>query len=873
MARSNLLTFGSATALALALGAPSVMAQTQSATPEPGVQEVVVTGVRLQNRRAIDIKRDTLGVVDSLTADDVGRLPDFNAGDALRRVPGVNVFFYQGEPRHVSLRGLNADYNSTTVDGFHMASPDPDGRRVFVEVLPSSLASRIDVVKTARADIEGHAIGGTVNFVSRSQKDLGRDRLRVSGRYGTFFQDKAFGGRTPSYDLDVTGGFRFGPDNAFGLVVSASHWARELFVPQLETGGQSYFYNDNGTRSTTPYGGNGQWVPSERRWYVYDNDRDRSGLSTKLDWTPGGDFSAVVSAYYYQHNEQSDRYETTAQVQASATVAGQTPRSGTLSNVNQIVQLGQLTFKRSVYGLNLTGRYQPSDDLDIEARLGWSGAHSENPQRWDQFQQNGLAFGYQVGDPVHTFTAVNPTLALDPARYALVNHRDEEQRVTEHVYDAELTLASRMKAEGFGYKVGARYQRTVRSVGFERVTYTGTGYTLADTLDTGRGLAPFGSTGKDFFAISLPRADAAFERFRTSLKATPDVSANNNGDYRLHEDILGLYAMGRYQTGPWTVSAGVRYEQTDVDAEGRRNVNSQWVQNRVKTSRGDVLPSATLAYAVSDDLRLTASVSRALGRARSSDLAPRGETLTDNGVATPTLSRANPDIKPRLSTNLDLALDWFFDGRDGLLSVALFRKSIENEIFTFGQLETVALNGQNREVLVTQARNSPETVTVDGIEIGFVKNLTFLPAPFDGLGVSGNLTLLNTDFPVTLSDKKIVQAPGLREQAEDMLNLNLFYNKGPIEARVAYNRVGKQWESRFSNLTSQAEFYRNRFQQPFETVDLQVRYALTDRLSLQLEGQNIFDERKQDNIGRAQEIPQALIGMAPAYYLGASYRW
>ena len=845
----------------------------QTAESEMALEAVVVTGVRLQNRQAIDVKRDTLGVIDSVTADDVGRLPDFNAGDALRRVPGVNVFYYQGEPRHVSLRGLNADYNSTTVDGFHMASPDPDGRRVFVEVLPSSLASRIEVVKTARADIEGHAIGGTVDFISRSQADLGEDSFRVSGRYGAFLQDDEFGGQTPSFDLEASGGFRFGPDDAFGLVVSASHWSRELYVPQLETGGQSFFYNSNGTRSTTPYGGNGQWVPSERRWYVYDNDRDRSGLSAKLDWSPGGNLSGDVNAYYYEHNEQSDRYETTAQVQASAAVSNQTETSGTLSNVNQLVQLGQLTFNRSVYGLNFTTNYEPVDDLQVEAKLGWSGAHSENPQRWDQFQQNGLQFNYEIGDPVHTFTAVNPALALDPARYNLINHRDEEQRVTENVYDAEVNLSSGMQGEGVGYKVGGRFQRTVRGVGFDRTTFTGAGYNLTAMLDPGSVLAPYGSTGSDFFAISLPRANATFDQFRSAYTATPDVNANNNGDYRLNEDILGLFGLARLEAGPWTLSAGVRYERTDVEGEGLRRVNNIWSPLSVSTSRDDILPSAAASYNLTDDWRLTATASRALGRARYSDLAPRGEILTDNGVATPTLSRANPELEPRVSDNFDLALDWFFDGRDGLASIALFRKNIENEIFTFGQLETVAINGVDRQVLVTQARNSPNEVVVDGIEVGFVKNFTFLPRPLDGLGMSGNLTLLNTDFPVTLADQSVVQSPGLREQAEDILNLTLFYNKGPLEARIAYNRVGEQWESRFSNFTSQAEFYRNRFQQPFETFDLQVRYNLTERMTLQLEGQNIFDERKQDNIGRNQEIPQALIGLAPAVYVGASYRW
>lgn len=870
----------SAAVITLAIGSTAGDVHAQATLPGPGsrveepanLDEIVVTGVRLANQRAIDVKRNTLGVVDSVTADDVGNLPDFNVGDALRRVPGVNVFYYQGEPRHVSLRGLNADYNSTTVDGFHMASPDPDGRRVFVEVLPSSLAQRIDVIKSGRADIEGHAIGGTVDFISRSVRDLNGDTVRLSARGGAFLQDEAFGDVTPTVDLEAVAGTRFGPDDQFGLVVSGSYWQRELFVPQLESGGQAYFYNDNGTRNTAPYAGNGLPVPQERRWYVYDNDRERSGLSAKLDWSPNDTVYAALNAYSYTHTESSDRYEDTAQVNAAGTVSNQTPTSGTLNSVLRIVQLGQLYFERQVSGTNLTTRFTPTLETEIGVKLGWSGATSENPQRWDDFRQNNQAYAYQRSNPIHTFTAVNPTQALDPARYALLNHRDENQTVDEDVYDAQVDLATRFAGEGFGYKVGARYQKTEREVDFERTIFTGTQYNLATVLDANSGLAPFGSTGSDFLVVSRDRANATFAQFGPTMTAARDVAASFNGDYTLDEAIGAAYAMGRYASGPLTATAGIRYETTQVEGTGRRLVAGIWGTANTDTDRDDWLPSAALSYDLRDDLRLTASYARALGRARYSDLAPRGEVLNTTG-ATPTLSRSNPDLQPRLADNYDLALDWFIDDGAGLVSIALFRKVIEDEIFTFGALEQVAIGGVNTSVLVTQARNSEREVTVDGLEIGFIKNLDGLPAPFDGFGVSGNLTFLSTDFPVTLADLTVVQSPGLREQAKNTANVTLFYERGPLQARVAYNRTGQQWESRFSNLTSQAEFYRNRYQQPYETVDVQVRYDVTDRLTLQLEGQNLFDERKQDNIGRDQEIPQALIGLAPAVYVGVGYRW
>jgi TonB-dependent receptor len=848
----------------------SPAASSQAQTPPSEI--VVVTGVRLQNQRAIGIKRATLGVIDTLTADEVGNLPDFNVGDAVRRLPGVNVFYYQGEPRHVSLRGLNADYNSTTVDGFHMASPDPDGRRIFVEVLPSSLAARIDVVKSARADIEGHAIGGTIDFISRSAKDLKGDHFQVSAKGGSFLQKSGFGGTTPTLALEATAGTTFGANDEFGVLVSGSLWQRELFVPQLESGGQAYFFNANGTRTTTPYGGNALRVPQERRWYIYDNDRERSGLNGKFDWRPNQTTYAAINAYSYKHSEASDRYEDTAQVNATSLIANQTEATGTLSGVLRIVQLGQLQFDRSVSGVNLVTQFEPVAQFEVDAKLGWSGAKSTNPQRWDEFRQNNQAYNFDIAGVIHRFTAVNPTQALDASRYPLLNHRDEFQNVNEDVYDSQLDGSWNFSGEGFGYKFGARLQRTDRTVGFERTLFTGTQYNLTNVLDVSSGFVPFGSTGTDFLVVNKSLANTVFGQFGAAMTAARDVTASNNGDYGVKENITATYAMGRFARGPLIASAGLRSEKTEVEGQGLRLVAGVWQTVTTSTSRDDLLPSAAISYAVTDNVRLTASYAKALGRGRYSDLAPRGEVLNETG-ATPTLSRANPQLKPRIADNYDLAFDWFLDRGLGIVSLALFRKDVTNEIFTFGALETLPLNGVDRQVLVTQARNSPNNVTIDGIEFSFVKELTFLPAPFDGLGISGNYTTLNTDFPITLADQTITQSPGLREQAKDITNLTFFYKHAGLEARLAYNRTGLQWESRFSNFTSQAEFYRNRYQQPYETFDMQVRYELANRITLQLEGQNLLNARKQDNIGRQQEIPQALIGLAPAVYFGIGYRW
>ncbi|MGR6327438.1 TonB-dependent receptor plug domain-containing protein [Sphingomonas sp. XXL09] len=117
--------------------------------------DIVVTGTRASNQKAVRIKRASDQIIDTVSASEIGQLPDFNAGDALKRVTGVNTLLYQGEPRFVIVRGFNQTYNDLLIDGFSLASTDINlgqsaagGRQISMEVLPSNLASHIDVVKS-----------------------------------------------------------------------------------------------------------------------------------------------------------------------------------------------------------------------------------------------------------------------------------------------------------------------------------------------------------------------------------------------------------------------------------------------------------------------------------------------------------------------------------------------------------------------------------------------------------------------------------------------------------------------------------------------------------------------------------------------------
>lgn len=183
---NRFLGFASTTALAACLAAPvaDLVQQTPPASPQTAgdTTEVVVTGHAYQLEKAIEAKKAITVISDSVSADEIGAIPEFGFGEALQRLPGVSFIMNngRGEAQFATLRGLNPDYNSTTIDGIALPSTEETRRQVSLDVLPSVIASRISYFKTYTADLPGDAIGGVVDLKTHSAFE--HDGPFVSGR-------------------------------------------------------------------------------------------------------------------------------------------------------------------------------------------------------------------------------------------------------------------------------------------------------------------------------------------------------------------------------------------------------------------------------------------------------------------------------------------------------------------------------------------------------------------------------------------------------------------------------------------------------------------------------------------------------------------
>jgi len=831
-------------------------------------QTVEIKGVRSSNTKTIATKRDSVAVVDSVAADEIGKLPDFNVGDVLKRVTGVATLSYQGEPRFVIVRGLNANYNTTLIDGFTMATADVGGRQVYMEVLPSNFVRRVDVTKSALPEADGGAVGGVVNLVGGGAFNYRANLLDFSAKAGQNFGPSASGGARPIGEAQGRWATRFGPDDSFGLMATASYWTRAINVPQIETGSTLNSYTDAGARSVFG-GGNGYAVPSERRWYNYDNTRSRTGLTTRLDWHPENGMSAYASVYDFRQKEYSDRYGMLASVDASARVANQNAASGTISSASQTADVGRLRWDRALYGANGEFKLELQPLLVADLRASLSKSTVENPQTWERFIQPGLAFNYDWSGKYPVFAAVSPN-AADLSRYALQYHRAEGTSYQATVKDVQTNLRYNMGEGGGGWggSVGARALLTDSATAFSRTDYSGSPYTLASVAGGDALCAVACNIRIPVIAFAL--ADAAFAKYGPTAKATVDLASQYGNSYAIREHVNAAYAQAQFRTDGWLLVGGLRLERTRFDSDGYLATNGAYAPVSTSSSYSNLLPSLSGVFDTGADSKLRAGLSQTIGRPRFEQIATHGGALNTTS-AVPSLSTGNPDLKPRLSTNLDMGHEWYLDEGRGIVSLALFHKRIKDEIFNYGQMQSLIVNGAPTQVLVTQARNTAERTRLTGIEFGITKDFTFLPAPFNGLGASVNGSFSGAHYPVTLSDGSRVVLDALQQQPKQIWNVALYYEKGPVHAKLAWSHLGRLWDSRFANFTP-AGFVFNRYQQPTDNIDIQLAYDINKRMTISLDVLNATSQGQQYNFGPVQQYVQSAWKLSPSVLAGLNVK-
>jgi TonB-dependent receptor len=334
-------------------------------------------------------------------------------------------------------------------------------------------------------------------------------------------------------------------------------------------------------------------------------------------------------------------------------------------------------------------------------------------------------------------------------------------------------------------------------------------------------------------------------------------------------------------------NVGIRYAGTRTKAAGR-----QRLQERVETSPGsstgtnypisdgiavretkynDWLPSFNAAsWIIPDELVVRVGLAKVMARPNLEHLNPKFDCIINGGAEQfggdgyDNCSAGNPDLKPYRATNKDVSVEWY-PNRDSQLSLAYFRKDIKTGIIT-GVVERKDLFGDGRLFDVTAPRNY-EGASTDGIELAGRTALTFLPGFLGGFGLDANYTRMSYDYApgaelVNPIDGTELPFPGL---SKNSYNVGVWYDRGPINARLAYNARDSYYSGGISG-TTPVYFEKTGF------LDAKIQYRLTPNFTLSAEAKNLTDEHTLSTAGTAA-LPIDYTWSGRRYYVSLSYKF
>tara|TARA_R110001592_G_scaffold102853_1_gene290045 strand:- start:4767 stop:7433 length:2667 start_codon:yes stop_codon:yes gene_type:complete len=855
----------SAIAIAVAgafTNASAFAAQTDEKANETEI--IIVTGIRSSLKASMLNKREAINVSDGITAEDLGKFPDQNVAESLQRITGVSIDRSGGEGQYVSVRGFGPQFNMVTVNGRQMATEN-SGREFSFDTLAAELITGADVYKSPTAAMQEGGIGATINIKTARPFDF--DGFKAAGSVKGLY-DELSGKTSPQASGLITNTFM---DNRLGVLVSASLQQRESQTNMMET--RYYRPGVNFTAQNGKEFSNVN-VPQNFDIGVDEQDRTRTSGTAVIQYAPNDDltltFDGLVSKF---------------EVDSQSTNAGHWFSEGNFIDAevddnNTVVYIensnaGATDFIRRSFGrevninaFGLNAEYSINDELTMTVDLSRSSAE-ENSGGDVFFNVIGYNNAYTWDNRAGGDT---PTLSVDGGDAALLNANagkahynerngwDRDDELNEYRVDFEWeTGKDTFTQMRWGLYSQNRTKNASRLYASDCGVYCGYGTGVPEDL-----LTPY--VANDFFSgvpnTWLTYDVDAYDAYRATLDPVTGEAYNNptsqSDAYIVEEDVLSAYIdftfEGDFSDMPWTVNMGVRYSRTDANLSGvtRELIDLQPIPNDPSDlneiyAEGDngtpvtssnkytnILPSMNLKLELTDEMLVRLAYSETLTRPTMDALNP-AVTITTSRPNNNQATGGNAGLQPYLSTNWDLSYEYYYADTSNFV-VAVFSKEVDSFITSTVATEVFNLESGSYDFDVRRPRNG-DVVQVNGLEIAWTHTWE------SGFGLQANATFVDSDAAIDNSASESFALEGLG----DSKNIIAFYENGPFQARIAYNKR----DDFLQNLVSPFGGTEPLNTEAYAQWDISGSYDINETVTVFAEGINITNEVTRRN-GRYQ---------------------
>ncbi|WP_084696437.1 TonB-dependent receptor [Maribacter thermophilus] len=770
--------------------------------------EVSAYGLSGQSK-ALNTQRTNLNITNVVSTDQIGKFPDVNIGDAVKRIPGITMQVDQGEARNIIVRGLSPQLNSVTLNGSRVPSAESDNRNVQMDLIPADMIQSIQVSKAVTPDMDADALGGSVNLITRTSPQ----GFRVSATLGSgvnFITDKPI----------LNGSFLIGDrskNDKFGWMVSASINDNDFGSDNIEAEWTDEFEYNTGVSDAEgepileevdvdPYVN----VFEQREYLV---QRIRRSFSANLDYKFNANNTIFLKTMYNWRDDRENRFRLEHEILDAEdieigdfTISNGVPtrfpvevkrqsKGGIDNNRSKNRRLEDQRMQNySLGGNHLWG------SLKVDWMTSYAKASEERlNERYAEFETEYIVNNdtYNTRYPRFSVADVNDA-ALGNFEYGEIT---EENQYTQEE-DVNVFLNFEIPADIFGkgdgsIKFGARgrFKSKLRDNDFYE-------HDLEDAYPTLASVPVKNYDDPDFMAGSQYLIGSfATKEWLGGLDLNGDngelvVDEFAPGNFDVNEDVLaGYFMINQKLSDKFSVLAGLRIENTKLNSKGNRvtfieededaGIEEDIIVEGVngENSYTNILPGLHLKYDVSNNTILRFAWTNTLARPNYVDIIPRAEIVNEDSE----IVLGNADLDPTISMGFDVMAEHYFQSV-GIISGGLFYKDIKDFIYTFiYEAPDDSFGADTQGYDVFQPLNG-DNATIFGVELAFQRQLDFLP------GFAKNFSLYLNYTYLTSSAEGIRNEDGderddldLPNTAPNMFNGSLGYADRKFSARLSAN--------------------------------------------------------------------------------------
>ena len=901
--RARLLAGAAFGAIGILTVAGAAVAQEtpQDGTEAQEIDEVIVTGIRASIQSSIAAKRNNTSIVEVVTAEDIGKLPDVSIAESLARLPGLTAQRLDGRSQVISIRGLGPDFTTALLNGREQVSTG-DNRGVEFDQYPSELLSGVTVYKTPDSALVGQGLAGTADLQTIRPLAYGRRAFAANVRYELNDIGALNAGTTDNgtrYSVSYIDQFA---DDTIGIALGYAHMGSPY---------QSERFNAWGYPDIAP----GVRVIGGTKPYVMSSELERDGFMGVVEFRPNDQWHTTIDAFYSKFdNTQILRgiefplQWSSASLQPGRTVTDGLVTQGTFNNVRGVVRNDVNTRESEVKALGFNTEYTPNDRWTLVADVSFSSV-----DRTDQIIESYAGTGDNGSGAADSltfridgngipqfdntlnyadFNLIRPSSPQGWGGDVIPGGQDgylNSPTVTDELFATRLQATAHLTdgpvtSVDFGVNYNTREKELIADEFFLGVAGGGfnvvpTQFRLAPTS-----LAFIGIPGMVSYDTLGLLNSGFFNRVRNP---NSDVLAKN---WSVEETIVTPFIRANLETTfagmPLTGNVGFQVAMVDQSSSGFAATGGGAGTRSVAVTGGDTysefLPSANLIFEIGDQRFLRLAAARTQARPRMDEMRASRTFGFNSALNVPgaTVNSSpwsggggNPELKPWVANVFDISIEQYF-GRSAYVSLAGFYKDLDtyiynqNLVFDFTGFPTGAGAAVINEGLLSAPANG-EGGAIYGVEFSVSTPFDFISPALEGFG--GQFSVSSTESEIQPNPSSpATPIPGL---SETVANLTLYYERDGVQARIS-----NRYRSEFLGEVAGFGNGRTLRQVGAESiVDAQIGYQFEsgplEGLSAQFQVNNLTDEPfyTYENGDERRIIDHQVYGRT--FLVGLNYRY